>query len=173
MSPWIKDIAEWVWAEGMPIKEGSTDILLNSRDCHHFESLALRDTLYQSVWAVVQRMHSLKIGTQDFSGHPVVKTLNFHSCKNGFNPGHRLRFHMPSGGFPKWNLSVHHKLFGALTGNFFSCRWRLMEASPSAVSLVAVAGGRACANVCTDYCEWKVWPAISVNQGCYSRLAIT
>ena len=46
----------------------------------------------------------------------------------------------------------HNKLPGALTADF-SWGCRLLEASPSTVSLVVVAGGRACANICTDYCE--------------------
>ena len=73
----------------------------------------------------------------------------------------------------KKKVSVHHKLSGTLIKEIISWGCRLMEASPSAVPLAVVAGGRACTNSCTNYCEWKMLPDISVNKGCYSHPAIT
>ena len=106
----------------------------------------------------------------------VVQWLRFCTSTAGgraSNPGRGTKILHAMWWEWKKNVSVHHKLSGALIKEIISWGCKLMEASPSAVALVVVAGGRACTNSCTNYCEWKMLPHISVNKGCYSHPAIT
>ena len=161
------------WTSLNALQGGSVNIDWTPGTVSYFTSLAMR--IYQSVWAVwaIQALMNIKIW--DFRSL-VVQWLRFCTSTAGgraSNPGRGTKIlHAMWWELKNIYISVHHKLSGALVKEIISWGCKLMEASPSAVALV-VAGGMACTNSCTNYCEWKMLPHISVNKGCYSHPAIT
>ena len=113
----------------MPIKEGSTGILLNSWDCQFPGKLSPKGYII-----------SISLGSMGGTKNAQFKNRS------------QTKILHAKWRVPKVKSFCYNKLPGALTGDF-SWGCRLLEASPSTVSLVVVAGGRACANICTDYCE--------------------